>query len=235
MEGTKSPPLPPQLITLVSTGSSPLGMSKLHPVIHTAGTTPSNPILLAPGGNTGSQTIIQNGTLNGLPMFQILSGPNGSTSQPQQLVAVGAGQGQSLLQNSFPRTTTLLQSNRMPVLLSPVSMQPVSNNLVGSQTQSQLPLSSAVISSATLMTSVASSIHGTRLVSLSNVLSGQQSSSDVVSAIPQTKVYLSNGQIVDSKLIAKNGSLPNGLYPVTPPKTPENNGSLESKDGIEVS
>ena len=238
-DNTKSPP--PQMITLVPTAGPPLNVSKLHPTILQSPASGSpNSILLAQGSSPGAQTIIQNGTLNGLPMFQIVNGPNGASQKPQQLVAIGASQGQSLIQSSFPRTSTLLQANRMPLILAPVSMHTVVNSQGSSS--SQVTMTPAVISSSKVLTSVSStSLLGTRLVPVSSVVSGHKLSetglpvsSELGSFSPQTKLFLSNGQLVDTKHVSRNGSFPNGLYPVTPPKTPETNSGQDTKDNIEV-
>ena len=239
MEGEMSPPKllqhPQPLITLVPTGSTPLSMARgmvpgSHSVISMSGTG-NQQILLAPnnGGppilQNGSQ-IIPNGTLNGLPMFQIVNNQTLATSQPAQFVAIAQSQGRSLLTNT-PQSLLSPQKG-VPVLMHPVTVTGSPQLLMSTPTKLGT-------------TSIAKPLFGNQplLVSTTMHSTAKQQHSVLKQTLNSKNVILGNNQVLGKQTHKEISSVPNGLYPVTPPKTPEEprseSGSQDTAEESEVS
>ncbi|XP_053380892.1 uncharacterized protein LOC123550294 isoform X2 [Mercenaria mercenaria] len=210
MEASQSPPQQQHVITLLPTGSPPLSMPTAgHPIIPASGT--GSQIFLSPGTSSGSQTIIQNGTLNGLPMFQIFNNQSIASSQTAQFVAIAQSQGRQVVTTSSqPGSTALLQPKGVPLLFTPMPLSTVVTNNAGSQSQ-------VLFSKPGVLDSVTSSMFGkpAQTVLQSAV---QQQHSVLKNTLTQPRMQLPNGQYIDLKLPK---DFPNGMYPVTPPRTPE--------------
>lgn len=242
VEGDKSPTLPQsqQMLTLLPTGSTslsmPVGVMTSHPVLSVSGTSNPQPIILAPSTG-GTQTIIQNGTLNGLPMFQIVNNQNLAVSQPAQFVAIAQSPGRSLLTNTFQKSPPLLPQKGVPVLLTPVQL-PTSVKTVAAGSQQQM-----MTTPTKLATSIAAPVLGSQQVLVSSSLhSTVQQQHSVLKQTLNTKhvIQPANGQVLESGKPTSREvtSVPNGLYPVTPPRTPEEqrseSGSQDNTEEIEV-
>jgi len=181
-----------------------------------AGTQPT--LILTAGSTPGSQHIIPSGTLNGLPMFTIVGTQTSTTQGPQQFVALS----QSKLATSAQSVSTTL-AGAVPVLFTPVHYPP--NSLDGS---------SGAKSMATSL--IATSVTGNNVVIMSSAVGVSHVSNSgancVNSALKQklaSKIAykLPKGQLLEAKsLHGLDKSVPNGLYPVTPPRTPPEQKSL---------
>lgn len=236
-----------QMITLLPTGSPPMSIPAAghpiipaagHPIIPAAGhpiipaTGTGSQILLSPCTSSGSQTIIQNGTLNGLPVFQIFSNQSIASSQTAQFVAIAQSQGRPILTNSSPsRTTSLMPQKGVPVLFTPVPLTNVVTASIGSQTQ-------VIASKPGVINSVTSSVLGNQTITVPSMVQStvQQQHSVLKNTLTQPRMQLPNGTYIDLKLLPKD--VPNGMYPVTPPKTPEEQrsetGSQDMGEEMEV-
>lgn len=221
-----SPPSQP-VITLLPSGSPTLSMPVGTVISPVSGTGNPQPIILAPstaGTQTviqnGPPTILQNGTINGLPtMFQIVNSQNLATSQQAQFVAIAQSQGRSLLTNSFQKTTSLLPPKGVPVLLAPVQLATsVQCTVSGSKQQ-------VMTTPTKLNTSYASPIIGNQQFMVPTSMHSTIHQHNVLKQTLNNKnvIQLANGQVLESgKQTSKEvSSVPNGLYPVTPPRTPE--------------
>ncbi|KAL4219441.1 Histone-lysine N-methyltransferase ehmt1 [Mactra antiquata] len=226
---------PAQMITLMQAGSPPIAIpTSPHPILPNTKASPGGQILLAPGVQTSGQTLIQNGTLNGLPMFQLINNSTIASTQTAQFI-LAQSPGRPILTSSSP-SPTLLQANQvpvvpqgMPVLLAPMSIP--SRNGTPSHVVNTLPnMRNAVPVSLT-------SSHGNQVLSMSSPSHSavQQQHSVIRNTLNMPKMQTSNGQLIDVK--PKEGSVPNGLYPVTPPRTPEDQrseaGSQDPSEEIE--
>lgn len=228
-----------QMITLLPTGSPPMSIPAAgHPIMPAAGnpiippTGTGSQILLSPCTSSGSQTIIQNGTLNGLPVFQIFSNQSIASSQTAQFVAIAQSQGRPILTNSSPsRTTNLMPQKGVPVLFTPVPLTNVVTASIGSQTQ-------VIASKPGVINSVTSSVLGNQTITIPSMVQStvQQQHSVLKNTLTQPRMQLPNGTYIDLKLLPKD--VPNGMYPVTPPKTPEEQrsetGSQDMGEEMEV-
>lgn len=228
-----------QMITLLPTGSPPMSIPAAgHPIMPAAGnpiippTGTGSQILLSPCTSSGSQTIIQNGTLNGLPVFQIFSNQSIASSQTAQFVAIAQSQGRPILTNSSPsRTTNLMPQKGVPVLFTPVPLTNVVTASIGSQTQ-------VIASKPGVINSVTSSVLGNQTITVPSMVQStvQQQHSVLKNTLTQPRMQLPNGTYIDLKLLPKD--VPNGMYPVTPPKTPEEQrsetGSQDMGEEMEV-
>lgn len=218
------------MITLVPTGSPPVAIpTSAHPMMPSSG--PGNQILLTSSVPTSGQTLIQNGTINGLPMFQIINNSTIASTQTAQFI-IAQSQGRPILTPSSPRSTTILQPKTvpgvhpgMPVLLTPMPLSSVS----GTQTH-------VVNTQSSMQNSILSPVGNQVLSATSPSQSTVQQHAVLKNSIAVPKMQLSNGQLIDVK--PKEGSVPNGLYPVTPPRTPEDQrseaGSQDQGEEIEV-
>ena len=250
----KSPPPPMRIMS----GSPPFSVGRpiVPAPVSIATTAPVTFTQLAsPNSKQPPKAIIQNGTLNGLPVFQIIS--NG-TLTPGQIVAIG-NQGQSLLPGSLPKTAILQSPPRlpgapqgMPVILTPVAMPNAGSSAVLTQTQNQVSL---------LAQSPGGVMNMPNRSSVSPVNSANQGSMQMKSIIQPiaAPIPLSvfNQSIVASSALQASGQLsllnqlskspleqhllkpshiPNGLYPVTPPKTPDDQAGSDtgSQESAEV-
>ena len=244
----KSPP-PPMMILAgsppLSVGGrpivpAPISMATTAPVTFTQ--------LTSPNSKQPPKAIIQNGTLNGLPVFQIIS--NGNLT-PGQIVAIG-NQGQSLLSGSLPKTAILQSPPRlpgvpqgMPVILTPFAMPTVGSSGVVTQTQNQVSLlaqnQGGVINlpNKTVVSPVNSANQALQMKSIVQSVAAPIPFSvfnqSILSSSPQT-----SGQqpVLNqySQNLLKPSHIPNGLYPVTPPKTPDDQAGSDtgSQESAEV-
>ena len=222
---------PPSVIQILA-GSPPLP-GGVRPIIASPNTSVSFPQIVSPSSSQHPKTIIQNGTLNGLPVFQII--PNANFGQ-HQLVALGT-QGQSLL----PKTAILQSPPRlpgappgMPVILTPVPMPTVvsSGSVTSPQNQVSLLTQSSPSSRVNLMNKNLPSNQATSLTSVAQQIATPIAAPIPLSVFNQSIVPSQNGQmpvlnkILKSPLeqnsqLLKPSHIPNGLYPVTPPRTPD--------------
>ena len=226
-----SPPLASGVVPIMP---SPISISTTSPMAITQITSPTS--------KQQQKTIIQNGTINGLPVFQII--PNGNFS-PSQLVAIGT-QGQSLL----PKTALLqpASSPGMPVILTPVPMPTVVSSATVTSMQNQVSLLSPH-SAGTInlqnkaITPVNSSGPGMPLHA-----SVEPIASPIPLSVFNQSIVSSHGQMPvlnhilktpldNSSQTLKSSHIPNGLYPVTPPRTPDEQAGSDtgSQDSVGVS
>ncbi|XP_060566569.1 LOW QUALITY PROTEIN: histone-lysine N-methyltransferase EHMT1-like [Ruditapes philippinarum] len=197
-------PTQQHVIALMPTGSPPLSMPTAgHPIIPASGT--GSQLFLSPGAASGSQTIIPNGTL-----FQIFNNQSIASSQTAQFVAIAQSQGghPMVTAASPPKSTNLLQPKGVPLLFTPMPYSTVVANGTGCQ---------PVFSHPGVFNSVTSSVMG-KPVPTGYQSAVQQQHSVLKNTLIQPRMQLPNGQYIDLKLPK---DVPNGMYPVTPPRTPE--------------
>lgn len=229
----KSPP-PQPMITLVPTGSSPLSMpvgmvTASHPVFSVSGAGNPKQIILAPT-TAGQPTIIH----NGLPMFQLVNSQSLATSQPAQFVAFAQSHGRSLITSS----PSLFSQKAVPVLFQPVQLQTSVKSCVAGSPQQ-------IMTTPTKQgTSIATPVLGNQQLLVSTTMhSAPKPQHSVLKQTLNNKpvIPIGNSQVLESnKQTSKEiSSVPNGLYPVTPPKTPEDqrseSGSQDMTEDNEVS
>lgn len=244
-----SPP-PPMMIL---TGSPPLSVPA-RPLIPTPiSISTSSPVtftqLTSPNSKQQPKTIIQNGTLNGMPVFQIIS--NGSFS-PGQLVAIGT-QGQQFIPGSLSKTAILQSPPRlpgaapgMPVILTPVAVPTVVSSGVVTSLQNQVSLLARSSGGSINIPnkSIVSPINSSNLATTMNpvvqpIAAPIPLSVFSQSIIPSTQTsghvpvlnHISKSSLEQNTL--KPTNIPNGLYPVTPPRTPDD--QAESDTGSQAS
>ncbi|KAH3796459.1 hypothetical protein DPMN_150027 [Dreissena polymorpha] len=223
LDGFRSPPVcstpmksqgQTQVITLVPTGSPSV---PAHSLIQSS-MSGATPIILAPTSSAGPQAIIHSGTFNGMPMFQIFNSPPNSSSQGAQFVAIAQSQGMPILTSASPKMTTILQPQKgMPVLLAPIQFSTAMQNASNTANKS------LVFTSTNLVSSIPTPVMGNQNIvfTTSASHSSPQKQQSVLKhtltaggAYRLPNGHVMDGRIVDGKIVA------NGLYPVTPPRTP---------------
>ena len=242
---------PPPMIKIV--GSPPL-VGGVRPIIPSpVSVSASSPVtitqLTSPNSKQQQKTIIQNGTLNGLPVFQII--PNGNFA-PSQLVAIGT-QGQSLLPSSLPKTALLQPPHLagappgMPVILTPVPMPTVVSSAVVTQTQNQVsllsPSSTITLTNKGVLSPVNSSVQGMTMNATVEPIAAPIPISvfnqSIISSHGQMPVlnHILKSPLEQNTQTLKPSHIPNGLYPVTPPRTPDEQAGSDStsQDSVGVS
>lgn len=215
-----SPNQQQRVIALMPTGSPPLSMPTTgHPIMPVSGT--GNQLFLPQGATSGSQTIIPNGTL-----FQIFNNQSIASTQTAQFVAIAQSQGgRPMVSAASPTKSTNLQPQGVPLLFTPMPLSTVVTNGTGTQ---------SVFSHPGVVDSVTSSVTG-KPVQTGVQSAVQQQHSVLKNTLTQPRMQLPNGQYIDLKL---SKDVPNGMYPVTPPRTPEEQrsetGSQDAGEEMEV-
>ena len=255
----KSPPPP---VMILPGKTSPFSVGRpVVPVPSPVSIATPTPVtftqLTSPNSKQPPKAIIQNGTLNGMPVFQIIS--NGNLT-PGQIVAIG-NQGQSLLPSSLPKTAILQSPPRLPgagpgvpVILTPVAMPNAGAGASGVLTQTQNQVSLLAQSPGGVMNIPNRSIVSPVNTANQGPIQMKSIIQPIAAPIPlsvfnqsivaSTPVQASGHLAVLNQLskspleqnLLKPSHIPNGLYPVTPPKTPDDQAGSDtgSQESAEV-
>ncbi|WAR31657.1 EHMT1-like protein [Mya arenaria] len=206
----------------------------------TSGGGTQSTLILAAGSKSPSQTILQRGMLNGLPMFQIVSNQTivSSSAQGQaQYVTLAQSQTKSELTSS----SKMSLPSAVPVLFTPVQFSTAVTSVVN--TAGAKPITTSLLTSIPSTYMPPNNFMVSSSVSHSNI----QKDHSVLKQKLKSKIEyrMPNGQFLDARHPhgADHRGVPNGLYPVTPPRTPpeqkshsdEQRSETESQGEIESS